>query len=614
MNRPTAGHPSVVESAPSPLNLWAFLWGAGNRRLHLSVGHPSPEDQIVESLPELLAAASRQRARDVLGALLDGGLLERWLGEALGETALAVATRQIRLDDRGLKLARWLQRAGAKLWFVAGEPIDTLDDLARLPLRVRDLTDLWEQIWQRVPQERFVGDPRAVRILDEARGETALPGEARALIACLRLGLEKLPVACDDGLYVLERPEQLAALLDRPGARDRLAWLLSQRVLERWIERVRPSAVGEVIEALGLPPEIAFDRVARALDPDGLHLGPGLRARGFIDLARLAGENPSVLCGAPHSRDRIRDALFHAPPIAGTPIGVSDFSELELAEWPEQVRARLFAWVVLRVPLTVAGYAIATRGALLEALADRTLRARLCELAESGMLSLYSRRVLGIELGETLAGRVAAADFPSLCVALGDPPPILDVSFPAGRLALWEGGEAEVMLRLINRDETRTAILDLSTVVAPPSAVARVAARIVLAPGQSQETPLQCRSIAGRSGRLTVEARVTGAQLALPARLEVRVHFAFRALLGTALGWALALAPVALMARWALSPLLRTALDLSSLGAWAAGGVAVGAAYGLALGLRAASRPALGELLRALVLFLGAAATLALGR
>lgn len=621
MSRPSTFHGgtsapafSVAPRASSPGRLWVFLWGAGERRLHLGAGPPGPGDEVVESLEDLLAAVERRGARAAVEGLLGEGLLERWIEGALGDAALAEATRAIRRDDRGGKIARWLQRAGARLWFVAGEPVDTVEDLARLPLRVRDLRDLWNQIRQRVPQERFAFDPRVVAILDGACAETGLPGEARALGACLDLGLDKLPVECDDGLFVLERPEQIAGLLDRPGARARLGWLLEHRLLERWAERARPGSGAAMAEARSLGPPVGLDRAVRALDPDGLHVAPGMRARGYADLARMAAENPSRLCGGALDRDRIRDALFHAPPIAGTPTGVVDYNEAELATWPEHARARLFGWVVLRVPLAVAGHAITTCASLLEALADRSARERLRELAETGMLSLYACRVLGVALPEALAGRVPAADFPSLCTALGEEAPEVLATVTPVRALLDEGGALEVAVLLSNLDPVRAARVELSTVVTPRTASAAIATRVELEPGGARTVPLACRSLPGRSGAFTVEILASGARLASPARLEAQVRFAWRPLLRTALAWTLALALVAALARAALAPCFRSGLSSSMLAAWASGGASVGVGYGLALGLRAAHRPALGEVARALVLLAGAAAAMALGR
>lgn len=107
----------------SSLPLWAFLWGAGCRRLPISdeSGVPSGALQMVESWEELaqLQEAARgeggaygEFARHALWYLIDSGLLETWLREAVGDLALGDAAEEIRIHGGAVKASRFLGRSG----------------------------------------------------------------------------------------------------------------------------------------------------------------------------------------------------------------------------------------------------------------------------------------------------------------------------------------------------------------------------------------------------------------------------------------------------------------------------------------------------------------------
>src|SRR5262249_49759614 len=144
------------------------------------------------------------------------GFLERWLTDAVDEPTAARAAHAIRHDHRALKLERWLQGAGLATYFIADQRIDSLSDLARLPERGGDLAVLWEHIREGVPQQRFQADPVAVGVLEEVRTARSLDDRVRPLIACLRLGLRRLPLRG----RLLDSLNDLGRTLNEPGGRE----------------------------------------------------------------------------------------------------------------------------------------------------------------------------------------------------------------------------------------------------------------------------------------------------------------------------------------------------------------------------------------------------------
>ncbi len=154
---PTRRWPADDEAeAQEALRLATFLWGAGGRRLHLTHdGRPGPGPSVqgldeVRALvdgPEAPAAAPLLRA---LSSLLARGFLERWFAVALGDEALAAATRALRDDGRALPATRLLLGLGVRA----------------LPL----------------------GDGTMVRAVEELPSLLDRPGGREALLAALQAG------------------------------------------------------------------------------------------------------------------------------------------------------------------------------------------------------------------------------------------------------------------------------------------------------------------------------------------------------------------------------------------------------------------------------------------
>lgn len=188
-------------SASPALRLWSFLWSAGSSRLPLSVdGRPAPHGRSVQALSELLALAEGGAAGGELVAvierLLDEGLLERWLGEALGLAELSAATAALRSDGKPLRARRWLTRAGAPSRF-------------RLPLRsgvvleaIEELPSLLDRPGGREALHAALADGSLETWVDGLRpGTGAAFAEARALDPEVAVD-RAVRLAVDDGLRV----------------------------------------------------------------------------------------------------------------------------------------------------------------------------------------------------------------------------------------------------------------------------------------------------------------------------------------------------------------------------------------------------------------------------
>ena len=334
---------SAPSAYPEGLALWTFLWGAGCRRLRISTrAVPAASDVVVSSVAELLRAAEDERTSATVLAGLDvqlrDGLLERWLSDAVGQPEAARSARAIREDTRGLKLERCLQGAGLATYFVGGHRIDSVHDLATLPERGGDLAALFEHIREGVPQERFQRDPEAVRVLEAVRTASELSDRARPLIACIGLGLRRLPWA---DRFLASLGDLEPAILE-PGGRDALYGLLDSGILQAWVEAIAPGKGTLVAAARGLDPAIAVDRAVRSLIGPAVYPVPGMKA---ADHTELCGYLPGMLharCGDPEVRARIRDALFGPVQLPGAPPDPGGPSETELCQLSTPHDANLF--------------------------------------------------------------------------------------------------------------------------------------------------------------------------------------------------------------------------------------------------------------------------------
>lgn len=558
--------PEQLPQATS-LGLWKFLWGAGSRRLHLE-GDPSrgarDDELVVESVPEILALLEDARRTQAvlagLEVLLQQGYLETWLLEALGDHEGAEATRAIRVDDRGQKVLRWLQRAGLRSYFVAGAQVDSIEQFAQLPLHVTDLSEAWEHIRERVPQERWAGDARAVAILDGVRAESDIPLEARALIACLRLGLKQLPVATG---APLARLEDLGRVLDASGGRENLYELLNQHALETWAEQVAPGAGARVArvrqDARGGLEEIAVDRAVRLIGIKGLYVVPGLRAGSYPELCALARSNLQQCCGSSAARDRIREALFNQPEALGAPAGATDCDEAELGQHPEQLRPWVFAWTVLELKeLWLHRTKVDTVQGMIAAIAELPARTAAQALASTGALGLWLTRAQHVELPGALAGNVTG-DFPALCLELGEPPPRIETSWLTTHRVAAEGGEAQFDLTLRNLDPVREAVLIFQD-DQPADREVSMPGPLSLAPASEANVAITYLPPMGVSGTTTIEVQVAAAHpvaprpLGGPHRLQVKVAFPWWGFSKVVLAWTAAIPLGLVVVRAVLEP------------------------------------------------------------
>lgn len=546
---------------PEGLALWSFLWGAGCRRLHLAArGVPARGDLVVSSLAELLLAvddAHRGReARAGLAFQLGAGFLERWLRDGLLQPAAAQAARAIRLDDRALKAERWLQRVGHATYVIGAHRIASVHDLASLPERGGDLAALWEHLREGVPQARFQDDPATVRVLDEVRDAAEIPELDRPLIACLRLGLRRLPWA-DRFLASLDDLEP--AILE-PGGREVLHGLLASRVLETWVEAIAPGQGALVAAARGLDPVIAADRAVRSVLGPAAYPIPRVRARDFAELGQQAGALFHALCGDPAARARIRDAICGPIRLPGAPPDPEDPPERELAKIPAEHRPNVFAWHLLRLPILHLGSTVVrSLEEYLAAIAEPAGRAAAIALAADGMISHWYRSALGGALSEALQGKISEDDFPALCIEMGEPPPRVEASWSRAIAAIPEGGSARFEATLANRDPVRAAVLALSRELTPPRGRLAIEPRLVLPPGASATVQLEYQSPPGTAGQTAVAVAISHAgPREVPiarTRLLVIAGFPWRTVLPIVGAWA-GLAGVALLlVRLALEPL-----------------------------------------------------------
>jgi hypothetical protein len=553
-------------AAPPGLALWSFLWGAGCRRLHLSTrGVPIRRDLVVESLAELLAVVEDPRwsgeALDGVDYQLRAGFLERWLRDAVDQPAAAEAARAIRLDDRALKLERWLQHAGRASYFIGSHRVTSVQDLALLPERGGDLLKLAEHIRERVPQERFRTEPAAVRVLDTVRAAVGISDQARALIACLCLGLRRLPLAG----RVLEKLDDLEGLLLEPGGREALSGLIESGVLEAWVDALAPGVGPHVAEARGLPPAIAVDRAVRNVLGPAVYPVPGMRARDFGELVQLARARFAELCGDPDARARIRDALFGPMKLPGTPADAEDAPEDALAKLPARNRPNLFAWHALRLPILHVGDATVTSlDEYFAAIATPAGRNAARRLAADRMITQWYRYALGRPLPPQLRDRVAEDDFPCLCIAVGEPPPRVEVSWARTEAAIEEGGAVTFEAVLANHDPVRPAVLALSVAARPDQGRARIQPRLVLPPGARETTRLQYEGAPGATGQIRLVVGISHAgprEAAIAAdSLHVTAGFPWRAMLPTVLIWAVLGGAALLFLRLMLHPLASAVL------------------------------------------------------
>ena len=423
----SSGSGTVASSTEMDGKLWRFLWGAGNRRLHLAdrALQPSQLHPCVESLPEVIARvdnpATRAQTLRWLAPKLANGLLEAWLGDALGERELAGKTAALRTDSGGAKMARWLWFAGFGKYLIGDCVIGSIADLAQIvPQKSADLAELWEHLLVGLTQAHFAAELRAVAILNEVLADSTLRDAEKPLIACLRLGLKRLPLwwgAKAPFASALSSVADLENALDQPGGRELLHGALGTRLLETWVEAIRPGDGALVAAARDLPPEIAVDHAVRSLGNHAVFLAPGVSARDWNALRTLP---PEVFATCP-VRERVRDALHGSVTLQGAPSSLDQISEAELSSWPESQRGVPFAWVTFHLALNLGTRSVRSVDELTAALAEPEPRRHAMVLASSGMLSFWLRRVMRRELPEALRGVVPAQSFPGLCFELGVP-------------------------------------------------------------------------------------------------------------------------------------------------------------------------------------------------
>jgi hypothetical protein len=552
---------SAPRAYPEGLALWTFLWGAGCRRLRISTGAvPAASDVVVSSVAELLRAAEDERTSATVLAGLDvqlrDGFLERWLSDAVGQPEAARSARAIREDTRGLKVERWLQGAGLATYFVGGHRIDSVHDLATLLERGGDPTALWEHVREGVPQERFKRDPEVVRVLEAVRTSRELSDRARPLIACIGLGLRRLPWAD----RFLESLDDLERAILEPGGRSALYGLMDSGVLQAWVEAIAPGKGALVAAARGLDPAIAVDRAVRRLIGPAMYPVPGVKAADHSELCSYLPGMFHVLCGDPEVRARIRDALFGPVKLPGAPPDPGGPSEAELCRLGTPHDANMFAWCTMQVPLLHVGpHVVRSAQEYLTAIADPRGRAAAARLSSIGVVSMWYRVALGKQLSPALSDSVPEHDFPALCLEMGEPPPAIAVKVPLAALNIPEGGVAEFSLELENRDALRTAILELTAVTRPPRGAATIAPRMVLPPQTAQAVQLTYPSPPGASGQTTVTVAIAHAgprPVPIETRdLKVTAGFPWQAVATPALSWIALVTAALFVVRLALQPL-----------------------------------------------------------
>ena len=517
-------------------------------------------DVVVSSIAELLGAVEEPRtsapALAGLDVQLQTGFLERWLNDGIGQPTAARSARAIREDNRGLKLERWLQGAGLSTYFIDGRRIDSVHDLASLPERGCDPAKLWEHIREGVPQERFKTDPATVLVLEEVRASNAMPDLARPLIACLRLGLRRLPWA-DRFLETLADLER--AILE-PSGRDALHGLLESGVLHTWVDAIAPGQGALVASARGLDPAIAVDRAVRSVLGPAVYPVPRVKAADYAELAECVAAAFYTLCGDPDTRARIRDALLGPIRLPGAPSGSTASDEAELAKLGAPHDANVFAWCVLKLPILHLGpVAVRSVEEYLAAIAHPQPRAAAVQLANAGVVAMWYRLALGGSLPDPLSGCVPEHEFPALCLAMGEPPPQISVAWSGAAAHIPDGGIAVFSVELCNRDPVRTAALELATDIRPARGRASLDPRVVLPPGARSTSQLTYPSPPGISGQTTVAVAISHAgphSLLIEAKnLLVTAGFPWQAVATTTLGWIALVTAAVFLIRIILEPL-----------------------------------------------------------
>ena len=526
---------------------------------------PAATDIVVSSVAELLRAVADERTSAAVFAGLDAqlrhGFLERWLSDAIGQPDAARSAREIRQDTRGLKLERWLQGAGLTTYFVGGHRIDSVSDLATLPERGGDLATLWEHIREGVPQERFKRNPETVQVLEAVRTSSELSDRAKPLVACLGLGLRRLPWAD----RFLESLDDLEPAILEPGGRSALHGLMESAILQIWVEAIAPGKGALVAAARGLDPAIAVDRAVRSLIGPAVYPVPGVKAVDYAELCRYLTDKLPALCGDPEARARIRDALFGPLKLPGAPPDRGGPSEADLVRLGPPHAANLFAWCTVQVPLLHVGpYVVRSAQEYLTAIADPRGRAAATHLASIGVVSMWCRVALRKPLSQVLSDSVPEHNFPALCLEMGEPPPAIAVNSSVAALNIPQGGVAQFSLDLENRDALRTAILELTAVTRPPRGAATIVPWVVLPPRTVQAVQLTYPSPPGVSGQTTVVVRVAHAgPRPVPVEtidLKVTAGFPWQAVATPTLGWIALMTTALFLVRVALQPLIATLL------------------------------------------------------
>lgn len=173
------------------------------------------------------------------------------------------------------------QRAqGERSIEICGEPIDSPERLATLPLRAANLGDLGAKLQSGAVRAFFAGDKATTAAIDEVLADPALPERARPLGLCLRLGLLRLR-AYD---RVVKEPADLLLAGAHPVGRRMVEELARDGLLQRWLR-----AVG----APALPPELEEPLADDALPSLWRALGepsPSLALEGGAALAVAPGE------------------------------------------------------------------------------------------------------------------------------------------------------------------------------------------------------------------------------------------------------------------------------------------------------------------------------------
>ncbi len=521
---------------------WQWLWANGSKRLWLGPGQPA-----VLSLNELLQATDSGSAT-LEDAVLTSGALELWLTAALQRPDLAQAAAAYRRDAEGFKAERWRQRAGAKVYRVAGFDASTDEEFAELALHAHagslSYADIDGALRSGLPQARFARDGSELgKLLETVAGLDATP-EVRVKLACLAAGLSRLPLSDGGGVHtILSDLSDIERHLHDPGFRAALLDCLRWSVLPLWLSNVYPEPPPEVTELVARESSVAagqpslarglacVDAVLRAVSGDFCcHLAPGLVPRTFPQLQALFRDYRAFSELADEIvRERVREACGA---FGGVRIlecqETGTLHENALANLAPLHAAHWFAWDWVHVPVLWLheGRCVTTPSELLVALAEPSTRAAVAGAAQIGLLMDWLVRCHGMQPPVALLDdrRVPPENFPQLCLWLGDPAPRLTLSLAASKLNIQEGTHQTIPFTLKNEDAVRAAevqltareLLGLKVTFSRDTPVANARGAYQLAAGSTLTGSLLVQSVPGESGVKPVHlaaqlARVDGA-------------------------------------------------------------------------------------------------------